>query len=370
VTPPTVPPTSGRNPRRSARALVIGPMPPPVHGYSMVTAFIAEKLGEITALEIVNTAADSMVRDGRYHARRLTRAARALWHVLRGRPASRSLYVAIAGGAGVFYDLPLILAARLLRYRLYIHHHSFSYINRRNFWTALLLAIAGTAATHICLSARMAARLTALYPGVGPTPVLSNAMLVPPVEIRAARSGPIRLGYLSNLIPEKGVDTAIAVTRALRALKRDVVLSVAGPALDAVMQALITHTQDELGSGFEYRGAVYGPDKAAFFRDIDIFLFPTRYANEAQPLVVLEALAAGIPVLATDRGSIAEDVGDCGAVLTDAAFIGEAVRLIGGWCADRNRIAELSAATLRQARAAHAAAKAQLGAMLSAIAAG
>jgi glycosyltransferase involved in cell wall biosynthesis len=351
--------TAGR-----ANILIVGPMPPPVHGYSVVTAFIAEKLAALARVETANIAPDSLVRNRRYHAQRLWRAGRALWHIIGARLRCRRLYFAIAGGAGVVYDLPLALTARLLGYRIYIHHHSFSYINRRNRWTAVLIAITGRAATHICLSAGMARRLGSLYPQASRTIVLSNAALIPPGPPRAARNGPIRLGFLSNLIPEKGVDTAIEVAGALRAAKRDIVLAVAGPALDPDMQSLLARTQHALGTGFEYRGPLYGAEKAAFLQDLDVFLFPTRYVNEAQPLVILEALAAGIPVLATSRGTIAEDVGGTAAAISDADYVPESIRIITAWCEDRIRLAELSAATTARAVVAHATAMSELAAFL------
>jgi glycosyltransferase involved in cell wall biosynthesis len=353
--------------RRNPRIIVIGPIPPPVHGYSVVTDFIAKKLGEIAEVDVVDTAPDRLSRDVGYHAQRVLRASRALWHLARGRRAGRSLYMAIAGGAGVIYDLPLALAARLLGYRLFIHHHSFNYINRHRWWTALVVAVAGSAATHICLSPNMAQRLTALYPRATRTIVLSNAALTHPLEPAPARNGPVRLGFLSNLIPEKGIDTAIEVTRLLRADNRDVVLAVAGPALAADTQLMLTRAKDELGAAFEYRGALYGPEKAAFFRGLDVFLFPSRYANEAQPLVVLEALAAGVPVLATRRGCMAEDIDSSGATFRDAEFVSNAAQRIAQWCGERSRLAALSAATTMRAGQAHASAMAQLHALLRAM---
>lgn len=347
--------------------LVIGPVPPPVHGYSVVTAFVAQKLGEIADVDIVNVAPDGLVRDLRYHRQRLQRAARALWRVMQRARYKRTLYFAIAGGAGVLYDLPLALMARFLGYRIYVHHHSFNYINRRSRLTAFLIDIMGTATTHICLSSGMARRLTALYPRACHTIVVSNAALVPLAEPRPARSGPIHVGFLSNLILEKGIDTAIEVARSLRAAKHDIILDVAGPALTADMQQVIADTQDELGDAFIYHGPVYGPQKAAFFRGLDVFLFPTRYVNEAQPLVVLEALAAGIPVLATNRGCIAEDVGASGAAFPDAEYLERSVRTIASWCGDRERLNALSLATAAQAKEAHAAASAELAALARAM---
>jgi glycosyltransferase involved in cell wall biosynthesis len=358
---------TGNRASRRAEILVIGPMPPPVHGYSVVTKFIAEKLAAVARIEVINIAPDGLIRNRRYHAQRMLRAARALWRVLVARRHSRSLYFAIAGGAGIAYDLPLALAARLLGYKIYVHHHSFSYINRRSPWTALLLAVFGRAATHICLSSGMARRLGALYPQAQRTVVLSNAALIAPRPPRTARSGPIRLGFLGNLIPEKGADTAIAVGRELRKQDRAIVLTIAGPALDSDTEALLAETQRSLGAAFTYHGAVYGAEKAAFLESLDLLLFPTRYANEAQPLVVLEALAAGIPVLATNRGAIAEDVGGHAAVFADQDYVDGAVRMIGAWCMDRRPLAALSAETTACADAAHRAALEGLAALLRAM---
>jgi len=354
----------GKSAGRRADILIVGPFPPPVHGYSIVTAFVAERLAAVANVETVNIAPDSLVRDRRYHAQRIRRAVRSLWRLIAARHHCRRLYFAIAGGAGIVYDLPLALVARLLGYSIHIHHHSFSYINRWNRWTALLVAIAGRATTHICLSAGMARRLGALYPQASRALVLSNAALIPPGPARAARNGPIRLGFLSNLIPEKGVDTAIAVATELRNGNRDIVLAVAGPALDAETDALMARTQRALGAAFTYHGAVYGAEKAAFLDSLDVLLFPTRYANEAQPLVVLEALAAGIPVLATNRGAIAEDVGQHAAVFADQDYVAGSVRAIDAWCADRARLAALSAETTTHADVAHRSALNGLAALL------
>ncbi len=51
------------------------------------------------------------------------------------------------------------------------------------------------------------------------------------------------------------------------------------------------------------RGAV-GPEKAALFRDADIFVLPTRYVVEAQPIVLLEAMASGCAIITTRAGEI------------------------------------------------------------------
>ena len=104
----------------------------------------------------------------------------------------------------------------------------------------------------------------------------------------------------------------------------------------------------------EYAGPVYGADKESFYASIDLFIFPTRYRHEAEPLVVLEALAHGRPVIAFGRGCIpallAGGVGQ--AVPLEANFAATAVELFTRWIRDtsaflaqgelaRSRFAEL-----------------------------
>src|SRR5262249_17798066 len=71
---------------------------------------------------------------------------------------------------------------------------------------------------------------------------------------------------------------------------------------------------------------------------------PTRYVSEAQPLVILEALSAGIPVIATTRGCICDLLSSGGTALPEGAdFVPAAVRLIADWAGDRVRLAALGA---------------------------
>lgn len=56
----------------------------------------------------------------------------------------------------------------------------------------------------------------------------------------------------------------------------------------------------------ELRGFLKGPEKAAIFEKSDVFLFPTYYANEGQPLNLVEAMAWGLPIVTTRWRAIPE----------------------------------------------------------------
>lgn len=62
--------------------------------------------------------------------------------------------------------------------------------------------------------------------------------------------------------------------------------------------------ENGLENNVTFHGFVNGEEKRKLFDRADLFVFPTRYRKEAFPLSVLEALSYGVPVIATDEGSI------------------------------------------------------------------
>jgi glycosyltransferase involved in cell wall biosynthesis len=137
---------------------------------------------------------------------------------------------------------------------------------------------------------------------------------------------------LSNLSDDKGLDIALSLLRAAKSAGLDVVLHLAGPASTAKAAADIATAKQEFGSALDVAGPLSGPAKAAFYKRIDVFLFPSRYRNEAQPLVVLEAMANGLPVIVSNRGYIAELVGTTGVIVADPrAFVSITMELCRVW---------------------------------------
>ena len=61
-----------------------------------------------------------------------------------------------------------------------------------------------------------------------------------------------------------------------------------------------------------FSGPLYGESKTKAYREADVFVHPTR--EDCFPLVILEAMSAGLPVVASEEGGIPDEVldGDTG----------------------------------------------------------
>ncbi|MFO0574472.1 MAG: glycosyltransferase family 4 protein [Polyangia bacterium] len=112
---------------------------------------------------------------------------------------------------------------------------------------------------------------------------------------------------LSRLVPVKGLDTLIRALQPLhaRGLDADLVLAGDGPQRDE-LQALAA----PLGNRVRLVGEVRGETKRLLLRGCDVLALPSRRLpdgrTESAPTVLLEALAAGCPVVASDVGGVAE----------------------------------------------------------------
>lgn len=310
----------------SKKVALVGAFPPPVHGFSVANEAVEGNL-KLKSLEAVRCdlspgRGDHQLQRSFDFLQRLLKTLAVLMFSDVG-----MVYLALSGGPRQLIDLFAIAIARIKSRRIIIHHHSFAYINQRKSLTDLVIRFAGRPATHIVLCACMAQRLRTLYSGAAKSICLSNLALTLPLndlereQQGVRRTGPLRsVGYLSNITVEKGFLTFIEVAERLQQSCPNVRAIVAGPFSDRESRQAYEFAVKR-GVSLEYRGPVYGAAKQEFFSAIDILLFPTRYVNEAEPIVILEAISGGIPVVATARGCISEMLpNEAGRAIDDAAW--------------------------------------------------
>lgn len=150
----------------------------------------------------------------------------------------------------------------------------------------------------VSLSSAQAARLHELGLPAGNTTVLPN--FVPAaqfVERSSAREGRYAL-VVGRLVEERGYDTAIL---AARAASVPLMIAGAGPDEPRLRQLAA-------GGAVRFTGWLSQPELAELRREAAVVLVPSRF-EEPLGYAVLDALAAGVPVLASDLGGLPELVG-------------------------------------------------------------
>jgi glycosyltransferase involved in cell wall biosynthesis len=315
----------------------MGALPPPVMGLSAANAAMIRAFGEAGArVTRIDTAPRS--GPGLWNRARATLGvrARALAAVARlGMSRSpAALYAGLSGGRGQIFDMAAFLIARLAGLPLTVHHHSFAYLDRRSRLASLTFYAAGGHARHVVLGAGMAERLTSLYPQVTRVEVMSNAALSEIAPAARAPAGPLRrLGFLSNVTMEKGIGRFVDLLAELRRAGLDVDAVVAGPLMQDEAARIVRGA--EADGLLRHVGAVSGTAKADFLSGVDVLVLPSLYINEAEPLVLLEAMAMGLPVIASSRGCIPGMIADGGCLLDrDARDLSPAITRIADWLAD------------------------------------
>jgi glycosyltransferase involved in cell wall biosynthesis len=279
------------------------------------------------------------------------------------RTADIGLYLALSGGLGQVIDGFYVLIGRAFRRQVFVHHHSFAYIDKSTLINKLVFFLLRDA-THIVLSQGMGSALADRYKidrkGIK---VVSNAAFCgPPPEIVRTQSHPntpIRIGFLSNITFDKGFVEFFEVLTELGRLAVPYRAYIAGP-----IASNARSTFDRLfaaANQVDYVGPLYDDAKIRFYQQLDILLFPTKYVNEAEPLVVHEAMRSGVHVIACARGAIPELLSNgAGLVFDQRAFVVSAATSISSLSSDRARLAQAQRLSFEQARRLHLSAEAQL----------
>jgi glycosyltransferase involved in cell wall biosynthesis len=125
-----------------------------------------------------------------------------------------------------------------------------------------------------------------------------------PEGVRPSLAGrAARVGSLGRLVHQKGFDVLVDAVPLVRR-ERDVEVVVAG---EGELRGALE--QQASGLPVTFPGAISGSTAVAeFLRGLDLFVLPSRY--EGLPNVVLEAMACGVPVVATAVPGMVEATGD------------------------------------------------------------
>jgi glycosyltransferase involved in cell wall biosynthesis len=222
---------------------------------------------------------------------------------------------------GFLRDAVLIGVIRVRRRRLYVHLHGglLAEFYRRSIFPMrwLIRAVLRQANQAWALTPNLQSQFEGLVandrvrcvPNVVDDPLAGEQLLTP---TGLGDDAELRILYLANMLPEKGCFDVLAALRLLGDQSSGWEVRLVGPAGPDIEQRL----QEEiaaLGEGaarVSLVGGITGDAKHQQYRWANLFVYPTLYPPEGQPLVLLEALGAGLPVVATRWGGIPDTVED------------------------------------------------------------
>ncbi|MBA5866262.1 MAG: glycosyltransferase [Nitrospira sp. CR1.3] len=306
--------------------LVIGPTPPPYHGVSVaIEGLLHSRLKgvfDVIHLELADRRGIGHVNKPDLHdvILFLRQWFRLWWLLLIRRP--QVVYLVVSQHTiGFIRDSLLIWPSWLFGARIIAHLHGGAFREWHDSRWALLRGYVRAVLRTVTRMIILGESLRPIFSGLLPDErvvVVPNGVEVPDDDDEREHPNgtrPWRVLHLNTLNRMKGTLVLLAAIPTVLRHRRDVAFVFAGswshPLHRRVAEWYIA--QHRLQPYVTFVGEVTGREKEASLRSADLFVFP-GIQQEGQPLVVLEAMAAALPIVFTNQGCLRETVvnGECG----------------------------------------------------------
>ena len=295
-----------------ARVLLVGKGPPERGGIpSFIQTLLESDLRRSHDVTFLNLAHGGPAQGGRVslaNVRRTLTDMAALWRAASGQDVVH-LHSALAPAVTLVRAGLLGLTARARRCRVVVHGHGGLGVLWLSGRRRRLLARAALAPAHrvLVVSSQLRERLAGAL-GVHAVTLVDNGVDTSRFAGDNAAHDPPRLLYVGLLTARKGVLDLLAASA--RLTDRGVAHAVwlVGGAPDEGQEAarpVIAAAQD---LGARLLGQQPPEQMPGLYREGDVFCLPSWW--EAMPLSILEAMASGLPVVASDVGDISRVVQD------------------------------------------------------------
>lgn len=129
-----------------------------------------------------------------------------------------------------------------------------------------------------------------------------------PVSRPAGLDRQFCIGFISWLVPKKGLPVLLDAMEMLKVSRPEIRLIIAGdgPLRNYVEQFVETH---QLSGTVSYIGKIGSAEKIKFFGELDAFVLPALTVKNDQdgiPVVLMEAISYGLPIISTNISGIPE----------------------------------------------------------------
>lgn len=292
------------------KVLLIGPLPDPITGVSLANKNVVNHLPEYTNVQIdtINTSYSVLKEDiGKFNFQKTLFYVKQYKELYKIKKADK-IYMTIGQTFfGVLKYYPYFLYAKLLKKEIIVHIHGnhlwkeyqdLKGIKKKIFYSILSMSDKG-----IVLSKSLEKNM---LPFTEKEDIYILENFVEDFlfdDIKSKQFDRLKIIFLSNLMLEKGIVDLLEALLILQERGISFQAKIAG-GIDSSMQDEINIYFEQLKDNVQYLGLVYGDDKKELLEWGNIFIFPTYYPMEGQPISIFEAMATGNIVLTTAHAGI------------------------------------------------------------------
>lgn len=306
---------------RRGRLLIVGPLPPPMNGMTVMTAALLGA-GLEEQFDVVHADTSDHRSVSNIGSFEPTNVVLALRHAVEFAAALRRhqpdlVYLSLSQGlAGFLRDSTFLAAARLTRTPVMVHAHGADFGGFYQRSPAALRGLMRSALAPVqdivVLTESQQRQFDGWAPANVRVSVIPNGVVDEWYDGAPPRTGRVAATvlYLGTLLPEKGfLDVLDAVPAVLAKVPSTRFIFAGEPMWErATVRVVKSHLADpSVWRSVSFVGAVGPRRRHELLEEADLLVFPPRW-DEGQGLVAIEAMSAALPLVVTSSGGLAETV--------------------------------------------------------------
>lgn len=301
------------------KVLFILHMPPPIHGSAVIGKYIEQSnlVNESFFCDFINLSTSSNVSNiGKASILKLLTLIKLYFKVVSAALFTQYdiCYLTInSKGTGFYKEMVIVFILKILNNKLVYHYHNKGVADNAENWILNKLYSYQFRNSRVILLSRE------LYYDIGKYLPIEKVYFCPngieiSIDINLKNLNSKRISkevveilFLSHMMKQKGVYVLLEACKILKSKKINFKSIFIGSWMDINETDFSNFiTANNLQGNVQYAGVKYGPEKYFYLNRVDILVQPTL--NDCFPLVVLEAMQFGLPVISTDETAIPEIV--------------------------------------------------------------
>lgn len=303
---------------KKIRLLVIGPFPLPVHGCSLANEIFYSRVAKIKNINVsvidTNSVNVSSKDVGVFSVKKIIAFLKCYKHL---RKIKKTDIVYTTPGQtflGIVKYIPFYCLCLKFEipYIIHVHgnHLGNEFLSLKGFKKRIFRYFIERASAGIVLSESLKSNFTNLLSDdkVFVVENFAEDNLFECVQSEKAVNK-LKILYLSNLMKEKGILEVLTALQKLKKLGVEFTADIAGKIEDESKPEIESRLAD-LKEDVTYHGVVHGKFKENLLKNSNVFILPTYYKMEGQPISLIEAMATRNIIITTKHAGIPDVISE------------------------------------------------------------